>query len=76
MSARTMLILSRLHDFESLAIGFTEAHPQSPIDENFYLHIPPVFQRDPNLFLKLKKNTHDLKQRGYNFWTKLSDYLT
>ena len=67
--------MSILHNLETLAIDFTQAHNQAPIDAEVHVHLPPGFETDEDEVLKLKKNLHGLKQGGHNFWVKLRDFL-
>ena len=75
LSVRSLLTMSMLHNLETLAIDFTQAYTQAPIDTEVYMHLPPGFETDDDEVLKLKKNLYGLKQGGYNFWVKLRDFL-
>jgi len=75
LSVRTMLTMSILHNFRTLAIDFDQAYTQAPIDIEVYMHLPPGFRTGKDEVMKLKKNLYGLKQGGYNFWIKLKNFL-
>jgi len=52
--------MSILHDFEMLAIDFTQICIQVPADTKVFMYIPLGFKVDKNIVLKLKKNVYSL----------------
>ena len=64
LSVRMLLTMSILHNLETLAMCFTQAHTQSPIDAEVHVHLPPGFETGNDEVLRLKKNLYGLKQGG------------
>ena len=78
ISVKWLLVIAKIHGFESKSIDFVLAFPQADLDIDIWMELPIGFQtiEDPNhsqlyYVLKLKKNLYGLKQAIFNWYEKL-----
>ena len=71
---RLLLVLSVVLDLQSVQVDYTTAFVQADIDDEVYIEMPRLFERQ-GYILKLRKSLYGLRQAPLNFFNCLREAL-